>query len=200
MAKKKYKDAEAARKARVFLVLMMVFFLSLCVWGTVRIVKGIAFDINCAAYIKRAAVANTVDLAQAQLEKAIDFAEANDLTHGIVSIFLQNPSNDIEFWFQNMTVAYEELANMPEEASQLERTNVLMKLRESLTDSGDTGSSVNIPDGISIYPHNAVFFWWAMISILGAALFFVLWTAAYEKAIGRPIVTTAPTKVTLVEK
>jgi len=43
-----------------------------------------------------------------------------------------------------------------------------MKLRETLLDnSGDSGKTeVTCPDGISIYPHNSIFFWFFSIAFV----------------------------------
>jgi len=187
---KKVKDQKAAKRAKIHLILMSLFLLSTLIWAGARIVAAVQFELGCASFMKRAAGANTVELAKEELGKALTFARENNLTEGTVSIFLQNPSNDMGFWYRNMTAAHDELVNMPEDASQLERTNVLMKLRESLTDNTDGSSSVIVPSGISIYPNNVAYFWWSTISIVGVTVFFFLWAVAYEKASGKKILTT----------
>ena len=191
----KANNPKAAKTARIYLILTILFTLSTCVWAGFRIFHAIQFDLGCGAFLKRASSANTIELAQVQLQSAIDFAENNNLTEGVVSIFLRNPSNDIGFWYQNMTAANEELLSIPEDASQLERTNVLMKLRESLTDTTSGSSSVTVPDGISIYPNNVAYFWWSLISMVGATLFLILWGIYFEKATGKKIITTTTTTV-----
>lgn len=160
------------RSAKIFMVLALISTLVFGAWSTVRIVKDFQFNTNCAQYIKRAADANTIEMAKEELGKAISYAKQNNLTEGIVSIFLQQPKNDVGFWYKNMTEAYNELENLPEDATSLEKTNVLMKLREALTDSKDSEVSVTIPDGISIYPENITYFWWGLIS---AIVSIVLW-------------------------
>ena len=159
------------RKSMVFAIIATLLF---CAWSTVRIVKAVQFDMNCTQYIKRAADANTVELAKEELAKAISYAERNNLTEGVVSIFLHQPRNDVGYWYKNMTEAYAELENLPEDATSLEKTNVLMKLRESLTDDKESGVSVTMPDGISIYPNNVLFFWWGLLSIVGCLVFWIM--------------------------
>lgn len=132
-------------------------------WLTVRSVKDVQFDINCTQHIKRAADANTIETAKEELSKAISYAEKNNLTEGTVSIFLNQPKNDIGYWYKNITKAYAELKNLPEDATPLEKTNVLMKLRETLIDE-DSENSGTIPDGISVYPYNVSYFWWGLLS------------------------------------
>ncbi|MCL1918353.1 MAG: hypothetical protein FWG14_08575 [Peptococcaceae bacterium] len=157
-----------------FLLLAILCTILFGTWATMRIVKDISFSFDCEAYLKRAADANTVEMAKEELAKAVDYAERNKLTEGVVSIFLKNPANDLGFWYNNMKAAYEELENLPEDTTPLEKTNVLMKLRESLTDRSNGDTAVICPDGISIYPNNVLYFWWALLSLVGAAAFWSL--------------------------
>ena len=168
-----------AKNKNIFLIVSILFTLVFFVWATVRIVNYVQFNLNCEAYLKRAADANTVDLAKGELAKALDYAEKNNMTEGIVSIFLKNPANDIGFWYTNIKSAYDELDNLPEDAAPLEKTNVLMKLRESLTDRNDNGGTkVIYPMGIEIYPNNAMYFWWSLLSGVLACGFWSLFFVA----------------------
>ena len=49
----------------------------------------------------------------------------------------------------------------------MERTNVLIKLRETLLDS-DKKSNVTVPEGLAYYPNNL---FWAAMTWLGVGLF-----------------------------
>lgn len=160
--------------SRFLLVLAIVASVLWCWWAGVRIYKGVQFEHQCEAYLKRAADANTVEIAKDNLAKAIEYAEKNNLTTGIVSVFMRNPENDIGFWYDNMKACYEELDNLPEDATSLEKTNMLMKLRESLVDTGES-TSVTVPEGISVYPNNVIYFIWGWLSFISAV---ILWIAA----------------------
>ncbi len=163
----------------LILILAIIFSISLCGWAALRIVNAVSFDINCEQYLKRAADANSVEMAKKELEQAILYAESNGLTEGRVSIFLNQPKNDIGFWYENMKTSYEELEKLPEDASALEKTNVLMKLRESLTDANSKSVKVTLPEGISIYPNNVLYFWWSIISLLASIIFWIVYL--YQK-------------------
>lgn len=113
-------------------------------------------------------------MAKPQLDKAISYLENHNLTSGIVSIFLKNPKNDIGFFYQNLKACQTELERVSPNASQLEESNVLMKLRESLLDEGQT-TEVTHPFGISIYPYNVVYFIWLMISFVGTVIIGIRW-------------------------
>lgn len=135
-------------------IIGFAFFLCFC---AVRVVKDVQFDRGCEGYLKRAADANTVDIAKEQLQIAIKYIEDNNLTSGYTSIVYRTPDEDVGFWYKNLKASYAELAAVPADASQLERTNVLMKLRETLLDAHEKGVSVTSPSGISIYPNNSAY-------------------------------------------
>lgn len=167
------------KATKIFMVFAIIATIVLGVWFTVMIVKCVQFDTNCTQYIKRAADANTVETAKEELAKAISYAEKNNLTEGIVSIFLHQPKNDVGYWYKNMTEAYTELENLPEDATSLEKTNVLMKLRETLTDEKESGVSVTIPEGISFYPDHVLYFWWGVLSTIFCFGLWIMVLVAY---------------------
>ena len=124
---------------------------------TWRIIAMVSFDIDCAGYIKRSADANTVEMAKSQLEIVIKYCDNHYLTTGYCSIFLKQPCNDVGFWYNNIKNSYNELCLISPTATQLEKTNVLMKLR------GRNRTTVTMPNGISIYPNNKLFFWLCLL-------------------------------------
>lgn len=164
-----------------FMTFAIMATIVLGAWLIVRIVKDVQFDMNCTQYIKRAADAGTVETAKKELSSAISYAEENNLTEGVVSIFFHQPRNDIGYWYKNMTESYSELENLSEDATSLEKTNVLMKLRETLTDENQSGVSVTIPDGISIYPSNVLYFLWGFPSGILCIVFWIMTFVAWLK-------------------
>ena len=142
-------------------------------WATLRTVKAVSFNMNCHAYIHRAAGASDIETSKVELAKAIDYIEQNNLTEGTVSIFLKNPTNDVGFWYDTLKSAYKKLDTFPEDVTQLEQSNYLMRMRESFLEVG-------LPEGISIYPNNVLYFWWSMISLIAAVAFYILSYIAYD--------------------
>src|SRR5574343_55334 len=118
------------------------------------IVKSIQFNQNCGGYLDRAASANTVELARQELKIALDYIEQNNLTKGYTSALWRTPDEDLGFWYSNIKTAYTELCNLPANSSSLEKSNMLIKLRETLTDQGEKGTHLTIPLGITRYPNN----------------------------------------------
>lgn len=125
-----------------------------------RISKGVELKQNVTGYLTRAANANTIELAHEELTKSINYLEANNLTSGYTSILWQTPDEDIDFWYRNLKASQGELQNLKSE-SALEKTNVLLKLRETLL-TGDSGKVI-VPEGLAVFPHNKL---WAGLMLV----------------------------------
>lgn len=123
---------------------------------TIVIVKSIQFKQDCSGYLKQAADANTVELALGRLNLALDYIESHNLTSGYTSVLWRTENENVGYWYQNLKACQGELeANL--DATSLEKSNVLMKVRESLTDEGENGTVLTIPPGISRYPNNLMY-------------------------------------------
>ncbi len=140
----------------------------------VRVVNSVMFERDIGGYLKRAADANTIELAELELAKALSNMEQEGMTSGFTSILWQTPDEDVGFWFKNITSAHRELEVVDFKATQLEKTNILMKLRETLLDQGSESTKVTAPSGISLFPNNILFAVWGYISLLGLILSFIL--------------------------
>lgn len=144
------------------LTVIAVIFLGTCA------VKRIHFKQDCSGYLRQAADANTPELALDRLNRAIDYIEAHGLTTGYTSVLWRTEDQNVEFWYMNLKACQSELEGCLD-GSQLEKSNVLMKVRESLTeDSGDHGTQLTIPSNIAYYPDNAFYLFarWACYLIL----------------------------------
>lgn len=145
-------------------------------------IKGVNFDRNCTAYLKRAADANTVETAKVELQKTINFLESNNLTKGYTSVFYETPDEDISFWYNNLKSSQLELSKVNNSTSALEKTNLLMKLRETLLDnSGEHGDSLTIPDGLWRYPNNLLYGIWFWVSLSTIIIGWLLLIAYYSE-------------------
>ena len=134
---------------------IIVFMLAL-ISPILTTIKSIQFDQKCGGYLKQAADANSVELAEKQLNLAIDYIEQHELTSGYTSVLWNTEDENIEYWYNNLKQCQKELA-ATKDNSTLENTNVLMKLRESLTDVDQNGTTLTIPYGISRYPNNLLY-------------------------------------------
>lgn len=134
---------------------------------SIVIVKSVRMDQNCTGYLERASNANTVETATQELNKALLYLEENNLTSGYTSILWKTPDEDIEYWYNNLVASRDELLKVTNETTALEKTNVLMKLRETLTtDKGESGTQLVYPEGISRYPSNGFFAFMMVIAFV----------------------------------
>jgi hypothetical protein len=147
-------------KGTIGIILLLAAFV---IFGF-RIAKKIEFKQNVSGYLKRAADANTIPLAEEELSRALQYLEEQQLTNGNTGVFIQTPDRDITFWYKNLKASQQELQNL-NSTSALEKTNVLIKLRETLVDTGES-TKVTVPPGIDVYPNNKL---WALLIFFALA-------------------------------
>ena len=140
------------------------------------IIKTIQMDANCISYFELAADANSIELAEKHLTTGIEYLETNNITSGSTKILINNPKNNIGIWYENLKSAQTQLQEMNkrEDLTELEESNALMKLRETLLSSK---GNVTHPSMISFYPSHISWFWsmvfiwliWGVAMIFGIA-------------------------------
>ena len=167
-------------KKSLSLVLAILFTAVFIVWIVIRGVASYKFDVGCGQYLQRAATANSISLASSNLDSALQYIESHNLTSGQVSIILKQPKNDITYWYSNLKSAQTELKNMSPDAAQLEISNELMKIKETLISNTSDGETLIFPDGIEIYPNNVGLFWMSLISGVGGL---ALWIWALREGL-----------------
>lgn len=143
-------------KAFLIVLCVILCIIPLIVYG-VGIVKAVQMDANCINYLEMAADANSVDIANKHLTSAITYLEKNNLTKGSTGVFIYRPTNDIELWYENLKSAQLQLSEAcnNENLTELEESNILMKLRETLLNEG----GITHPNMISLYPNQVGWFW-----------------------------------------
>jgi len=154
----------------------LTLFIISCITIGYRIHLSNSFDRNCKAYIYRTSEANTIPLATQELSIVVDYLEKNELTSGYTSIFVNDPAEDIGFWYTNLKESLNELQNLNSN-SALEKSNILLKLRESLL--SEKGKAI-IPKGLNVYPHNLAWGLAMLLSFIGVFVgIFVMVPAKY---------------------
>lgn len=165
---------------KVFLIILCVILIivPVLVYGG-AIVKAIQFEANCTSYLKMAADANDVHIANKHLTSAIEYLEKNNLTSGNTKIFVYKPTCDIGLWYENLKSAQMQLNEVcaKEDLTELEESNMLMKLRETLLDAEGT---VTHPALISLCPDYVGWFWsmlfiWLLWIGAGFAGYYAYW-------------------------
>lgn len=140
-------------------------------WAAARINATIQFNMHIGNYISQASTSPNPTIATQKLEAAIAEAKRTNLTAGNTGIFFQFPGNDVGFWYQRLVDSQKILQTLPANDSQLETSNTMMRVHESIT---APDGHVRTPQGIEIFPNNVTFFWWGLLSFLGAGLFIIL--------------------------
>lgn len=151
------------------IILAILFALAPFIPWTISIVKAVTFSINCEEYLSLAADANSIEIAEKHLSLAIAYLEENDMTEGHSQVFIKSPANDIGAWYENLKSAQAQLQELKarDDVTELEESNALMKLRETLLSNE---GYVTVPNNISLYPSQVALVW---LNVLGA-LFWVL--------------------------
>ncbi len=131
------------------------------------LLAGISFNKNCGNYLELASNSANIPTAIANMNKAMSYLEANNLTSGYTSILYNTPDEDLGYWYNNLKQATSELSKT-DSATSLEQTNMLMRFRETLIEGGEKGDNLIIPQGISLYPNNLLyaFLGWGSFLIL----------------------------------
>ncbi len=136
-------------KRAVFAITIVVFLWWLCN----RIVADIHSDQTFLGQLKQAGDANSIELAQERLSMAIAEIEKQGDTSGYTSVWYKTPSDDVGFWYKNLKTSQAELKSLSASAAPLEKSNMLIKLRETLLDKD-----------VVTYPNNTEYFWWGTVS------------------------------------
>ena len=142
----------------VFIFLCIVCIIIPTIVYGAAIVKTIQMDANCISYFEMAADANSVELAEKHLTSGIEYLEKNNLTEGNTKVLVYRPTCDLGLWYENLKSAQSQLQklNSKEGLTELEESNALMKLRETLLNSE---GSVTHPEMISFYPNHIGWLW-----------------------------------------
>ena len=160
-----------------FLLVLLAIIIFLLPMGnfTYTIIQGIKFNTQCGDYLKLSADANNLEIAEKHLSKAIDYLEQKNLTSGYNKVFFYYPKNDIGLWYKNLKSTQLQLQETIKKSNytELEESNMLMKLRETIMDD----QYLTLPMGISIAEHfnliwwlnSLMWLWWLVL------LFYSVW-------------------------
>jgi hypothetical protein len=128
----------------------------------------------------RAANSSSVEIAKGEIEIALRYLEDNNMTSGYTSVLYNTPDEDIGFWYNNLKASYEVL-NDSNELSSLEKTNLLLKLRQTIMVRGGEGrEKITVPDALYLYPDNVMWGWGTLLAIGGFFAGLLLFIPAEE--------------------
>lgn len=154
-------------KGKFYVTLMIASVLVFAGWMVARINASIKFEEEVGGYLDNYVEAGNTQTAIENLDMAIKALEAKGMTEGQISIFRENPNNNIGIWYQNLLESKKDLEQSLEEGKK-DQAIILEKQRKGLKGS-ESNSYVETPEGISIYPLNKAYFGWA----IGATVAFI---------------------------
>ena len=165
---------------KILTILCIICILTPIIVYGVAIIKTVRMNVNCINYFEMAADANSVEIAEKHLTAGINYLETNNITQGSTGIIFHKPTNNIDFWYENLKSAQEQLIemNQKDNLTDLEESNALMKLRETLLDSD---GCVTHPSMISFVPGHTSWFWWMIFMWLLWVLAIPFGVIAYEE-------------------
>lgn len=166
------------KKFLLVLLAIIIFILPIGNYAY-TIIQNIKFNTQCGDYLKLSADANNLEIAEKHLSKAIDYLEQKNLTSGYNKVFFYYPKNDIGLWYENLKSAQLQLREVikRENCTELEESNMLMKLRETILDSGESGQYLTLPLGISLMEHFNLIWWlnWLMWIFWIIFIIYIAW-------------------------
>ncbi len=181
-------------KGKFCWTLFIISIVSLAMWAIARINAVETFDDQIGGYLSNYAKSGTVEVAEQNLNAAIESAKVQGLTRGQISIFCKNPQNNIGLWYNNLLKSRDALKKASKEPL-ISQSIILEKQRNGTTDGNNF--FLGIPSGISIYPYNKQFFWWSLLSFIGIVAFAIALVYVYQKEEeNEPIFKTKDKRVT----
>lgn len=144
------------------------------------VTKSIQFKRGCSGHLKRAAAANTIQLAEIELAQAVGYVETNQLSSGDTSVLYSLPENELDFWYENLKASLAELQATCADADRLSVSNQLIKLRETIMDRGEKRSRVTVPPNAFVFPHQVVYRGLGLAAVTGMLIGGAGWIGGLE--------------------
>lgn len=157
----------------LILLAAAVFLISGTAATTTNIVADYHFDRDIGSHLKKAADSPTVGEAANQMDAALSAIEEQDLTGGNSAFIFKTEETSVETWYRQLKQVQTDLHDLPDDASPLERSNVLIKVRETILDSGSDGDYLTLPPYITVYPNHVGMLVWHLgnsLSVIGLVL------------------------------
>jgi hypothetical protein len=151
---------------RLFIVsiILAVPFFS---WSITRIVKEKHFDDNCSYHISEALSADGIhtftdnDYAIKEIDTAITYLENNNLTSGYTTITDKVSREDLSIFYNDIKKRSEYFHDLKtKNIDDIEKYKMYATMRNLHT------RELDVPSGISIFPHNTFYCVWAYLSII----------------------------------
>lgn len=165
------------RKGVFYLLCSILATIIFLTWAVFRLNALFEFQEEIQGYLQNYVEAGTVDVALDNLNKALQALEEKEMTDGTTGIFREYPNDDVGLWYNNLLKSRNQLIAI-ENQSEYAKSIILEKQRNGLTGNG---TSIELPEGISAFPHNKIFFWWGTMSGIAAVVFWGIYFYLCDK-------------------
>jgi len=148
-------------------VLSVVLFIVALIVFVCTVISNYVYNYNfnkeCCDYLKLAAYSPSIEKSTQFLEKALVYLEKEEKTTGNSAFIFKTPSSDIGIWFSQLKEAQKTLVKcLPDSISGLEKTNALMKIRETI----ENGTILTLPPYLDTFPKHIFFLWTYILSLM----------------------------------
>jgi len=145
-------------KTRTLVICLAIFTSMLCGVAIWHGYQTITFDQQVKGILKQAADANQIPLAAERIKVALKGMDKRGITCPVgagcfTSVLYRTPDEDMGFWRLNIEQTLADLQAVPKDAAPEVVSVTLLKVRETLVDTG-TMVRVTYPDGLCLYPQN----------------------------------------------
>ena len=148
---------------------MLLFVLIVITFECVTTQK---FKIEFLGHLERAANTTLTETALNELGIGVDYLEIKQMTSGFTSVVWNTPDEDVGYFYTNLKNAYANLHKINYTGTEIEKSNALLKLKESLIyNNGKHGDKVIYPDDLQYYQNKYI---WAFFDYSSGFLFIYL--------------------------
>jgi len=162
--------------------LLIVGLIATIIMGFMSVNWWYDYKSNCGDYLKLAADAPSIEKSAEFLNKSVSYMETHGLTSGNSAYFFHTPENDVGIWYNQAKGSLAGLDSLlaqqqrdPKSVTNVDRSNALIKVRETLLDEGKSGVGVTEPKLITWFPSQwgITILWIVCVLLLGIGVLFL---------------------------
>lgn len=129
-----------------FIILAIVYLVALIAYGLTRWRLNRKFYLGCQHHLMRT-IDNPGDIeaAKHELHEALMYCYNNGFTQGNTSLFIRDPLNDIQIWYNNVHAAFRKLNELDGDLTPFQRGMIFQTARRCIEE-------LCYPERIAFYP------------------------------------------------
>ena len=144
-------------KAYIMPVVFCVSLISLLGFLFVRLRSEIIFEKHVTSYLFVAQRSIEPEMVNDNITYAINYMEANGLSHGYTSVFQKTEDENMDVWVQQLRDIRGFVINSNQKSTAVRAMQNIL---------ADGHGKIHTPKGAAIAGHNKVMWWWGVLSLL----------------------------------